>query len=140
MTHARKRAMTTSAIGILTMLFGALLVLAPGAGAELPDGTKVIIGGGNVPICHATNSETNPYILNSPSYSATGGVNGVNHHGHDGPVFEPGMKADKIEWGDIIPPISLDGTTLHYAARTGPTPRGSSTPCASASRCPRERS
>ena len=114
MEHARKPAKLTAGVGILTMLFGAMLVIAPSAGAVLPEGTVVIEGGGNVPICHASNSETNPYIMNSPSYSATGDVNGVNHEGHDGPVFEPGMKADKIEWGDIIPPISLDGTTLHY--------------------------
>jgi LPXTG-motif cell wall-anchored protein len=99
------------------MLLGALMVLAPGAGAELPDGTVEIVGGGNVPICHATSAETNPYILNSPSYSATGTVSGVNHEGHDGPVFVPGMKKDKIQWGDIIPPISLDGQTLYYPGK-----------------------
>lgn len=103
--------------GLVTVLLGALMVLAPSAGADLPDGTVVIVGGGNVPICHATNSETNPYIMNAPSYSSTGVVSGVNHHGHDGPVFEPGMKADKISWGDIIPPISLDGTTLYYEGK-----------------------
>ena len=95
------------------MLLGALMVVAPGAGAELPDGTVVLDGQGNVPICHATNSETNPYILNSPSYSAAG-ITGVNHEGHAGPVFEPGMKKDGITWGDIIPPISLDGVTLRF--------------------------
>lgn len=95
------------------MLLGALMVVAPGAGAELPAGTVTLPGQGNVPICHATNSETNPYILNSPSYSAAG-INGVNHEGHAGPVFEPGMKKDGVTWGDIIPPISLDGVTLRF--------------------------
>ena len=117
MEHARKRAKLTAAVGILTMLFGAMLVLAPSAGADLPEGTVTIVGGGNVPICHASNAETNPYIMNSPSYSATGDVTGVNHEGHNGPVFQLGMKAQKIEWGDIIPPISLDGTTLHYPGK-----------------------
>ena len=42
--------------GLVTMLLGALMVVAPGAGAALPVGTVIIPQtGANVPICHATN-------------------------------------------------------------------------------------
>jgi len=124
--RAGQRAKLTAGAGLVTMLLGALMVLVPGgAGAEepvlaLPEGTVVLDGSGNVPICHASNSNTNPYILNSPSYSATGFTGAVKHAAHDGPVWDETLKAQKIEWGDIIPPISLDGVTLHYAGLNWP--------------------
>lgn len=104
--------------GLVTMLLGALMVLAPGvAGAEhlgsvLPAGTvELPANGGPVPICHATSAETNPYIRNTPNVSATGEFFGSNHASHTGPVFAPGMKSarPKVQWGDIIPPVAVDG-------------------------------
>lgn len=53
-------------------------------------------------ICHASNSQTNPYIVHNPS--ASGDLNG--HAGHTGDIWFPGMAT----WGDIIPPFtSYDG-------------------------------
>jgi|GEM_PF-6004411 len=59
-----------------------------------------------VDICHATNSQSNPYVQNHPDKS--GDVNG--HDGHNGPVWYSGI-ADH-SWGDIIPPFDYDGG--HY--------------------------
>jgi hypothetical protein len=60
-----------------------------------------------VAICHRTNSNTNPYVQNAPSASGV-------FHGHDkkheGPVWDPTLKAQGIKWGDIIPPYTYNGT------------------------------
>jgi LPXTG-motif cell wall-anchored protein len=52
-------------------------------------------------ICHRTNSDTNPYVINTPD------VSGVEkgHGGHTGPVWNPTLKQQHIKWGDIIPPF-----------------------------------
>lgn len=59
-------------------------------------------GVGTVNICHATSSNSNPYVTNSPSM--TGDVSG--HDDHDGQVWYPGITGD---WGDIIPPFNYPG-------------------------------
>jgi hypothetical protein len=58
-----------------------------------------------VTICHATDSDTNPYVVNTPD--KTGDVSG--HAGHTGPVWNPTLKAQQIQWGDIIPPFTFSG-------------------------------
>ena len=70
------------------------------------DGPKVVI-------CHATNSEKNPYNKIEVSQSA---VEGNGHGNHTGPVWYPGAKDAGVRWGDIIPPI--DGVTsgLNWSA------------------------
>ena len=50
-----------------------------------------------VRICHATNSESNPYVSEEPAIGNNGDLNG-GHLNHTGPVYP----ADG--WGDIIPP------------------------------------
>jgi hypothetical protein len=50
-----------------------------------------------VRLCHATNSQGNPYVAQEPAIANNGDLNG-GHLGHVGPVFP----AD--DWGDIIPP------------------------------------
>lgn len=59
-----------------------------------------------VTICHATNSESNPYNRITVSRSA---VDHGGHRNHTGPVWYPGAKAAGVHWGDIIPPS--DGVT-----------------------------
>lgn len=59
-----------------------------------------------VTICHATNSENNPYNRITVSISA---VTDGGHRGHTGPVWYPGAKDAGVRWGDIIPPS--DGVT-----------------------------
>lgn len=52
-----------------------------------------------VTICHATDSDSNPYVSNQPNKS--GDVSG--HDDHDGPVWFDGIDG---KWGDIIPPFT----------------------------------
>jgi len=60
-----------------------------------------------VDICHRTNSNQNPYVVNAPD--ASGDVSG--HDGHDGPVWDDSLKENHIKWGDIIPPFKYSGGT-----------------------------
>jgi len=53
-------------------------------------------------ICHRTNSDNNPYVVNTP---ANEGVLNGHFEQHKGPIWEPGLKDQGIEWGDIIPPF-----------------------------------
>jgi uncharacterized repeat protein (TIGR01451 family) len=63
-------------------------------------------------ICHATDSNTNPYVVITPDKN--GDVDG--HAGHTGPVWNPSLKADHIKWGDIIPPFDYNdhGSPAHF--------------------------
>lgn len=58
-----------------------------------------------VTICHATDSQSNPYITNQPNKS--GDVSG--HDDHNGVVWYQGI-ADHA-WGDIIPPFEYQKCT-----------------------------
>ena len=68
-----------------------------------------------VAICHATNSESNPYNQIEVSQSA---VDDRGHANHTGPVWYAGAKDAGVAWGDIISPIAgvaqLDGTLLVF--------------------------
>src|SRR5690242_17787407 len=55
-----------------------------------------------IEICHATNSNSNPY--NSANADQSADVGG--HDGHNGPVWFDGID---VSWGDIIPPFDYDG-------------------------------
>jgi len=70
-----------------------------------------------VTICHRTNSASNPYVVLEVDSNAVDGVAGnsgneADHFGeHKGPLAESEavanqLKDDKIEWGDIIPPVA----------------------------------
>ncbi|VXC22011.1 hypothetical protein [Aeromicrobium sp. 9AM] len=52
-------------------------------------------------ICHRTNSNVNPYNAIGP---ATAGVANGHDTEHEGPIWNPTLKANHVEWGDIIPP------------------------------------
>jgi LPXTG-motif cell wall-anchored protein len=57
----------------------------------------------NITICHRTNSNANPYVIITTDASGQNG--GTDHlHEHQGPVWDPTLKKQKIEWGDVIPP------------------------------------
>ena len=73
-------------------------------------------GGEKITICHRTNSATNPYVVITVSVNAADGIAGnsgneADHFGeHPGPLASSlevaqQLKADHVEWGDIIPPI-----------------------------------
>jgi hypothetical protein len=84
----------------LAALLGALALTFSAA-------TTVLATGQSVDICHASASETNPYIAESPAIDSTGYLHG-GHQDHTGPVWYPGAKAAKVVWGDIIPPYTYD--------------------------------
>ncbi|MFA5024974.1 MAG: choice-of-anchor K domain-containing protein [Candidatus Shapirobacteria bacterium] len=58
-----------------------------------------------IDICHASDSHSNPYIVNQPNKS--GDVSG--HANHTGPIWYPGIT---VSWGDIIPPFAYIGGTF----------------------------
>ena len=68
---------------------------------------------GKQTICHATASNTNPYVINTPNKN--GNVSG--HAKHTGPLWTPGLKKAHQWWGDIIPPFDYNdhGTAAHFA-------------------------
>ncbi|MEV7395759.1 hypothetical protein [Aeromicrobium sp. NPDC092404] len=59
----------------------------------------------DITICHRTNSNVNPYVVNGP---ATAGVANGHDQEHEGPIWNPTLKAQGIEWGDIIPPYTYN--------------------------------
>jgi uncharacterized repeat protein (TIGR01451 family) len=75
-------------------------------------GGVAVAAGSEVEICHATMSNGHPYEVNSPSKS--GDVSG--HADHNGPIWGPTLKANHVEWGDIIPPFSYveNGVTKFF--------------------------
>ncbi|MEA2620128.1 MAG: hypothetical protein QOC97_901, partial [Chloroflexota bacterium] len=99
----------------VTALLGALVLtfsVASSATATAPTGHKVTI-------CHATSSETHPYVSITVDIAAAGYPDGDNGHaGHTGPVWYPGAKADGVDWGDIIPPYTYH--TFVYAGMNWP--------------------
>ena len=52
-------------------------------------------------ICHATSSESNPYVAESPNIGNNGDLKG-GHLNHTGPVYPA------ADWGDIIPPYAYE--------------------------------
>src|SRR3989338_11391968 len=54
-----------------------------------------------VTICHATNSDANPYVTQNPAKNADVG----GHNGHNGPIWFDGITED---WGDIIHPFDFE--------------------------------
>ena len=62
----------------------------------------------NIEICHRTDSNSNPYIVITTDASGQNG--GTDHlHEHEGPLWTPELKKQKIEWGDVIPPPANNG-------------------------------
>ncbi len=57
-----------------------------------------------MPLCHATNSNTNPYVSISPNVNYSGIQGGYEND--TGPIWNSSLKALGIKWGDIIPPIN----------------------------------
>jgi len=94
-----KRLLSLLGLGTLIAVLGVFAAVA--LAGDKPDDPPEPPGN-HVPvtICHATNSETNPYVIISPDADS---VVKAGHGDHTGPIFQPGMKADKVRWGDVIP-------------------------------------
>lgn len=85
--------------GIATCLTGIVL----GLGAFATPASAGVVQEGDLTICHRTNSNANPYIVLTTD--ANGQNGGTDHFGeHEGPLWNPTLKKDHIEWGDVIPP------------------------------------
>jgi hypothetical protein len=59
--------------------------------------------GHTVTICHATNSDGNPYVEETVDVASSGHLRGGHDTQHDGPIWTPGLKEAHVAWGDIIP-------------------------------------
>ena len=57
-----------------------------------------------VTICHRTNSDTNPYVVITVDIASAGHLKHGHDTEHEGPIWNPTLKDQHIEWGDIIPP------------------------------------
>lgn len=97
-------------IGTATAVAGLVLAGAMAAAASPPGTVKP---GGSAPgaethkvtICHATNSNTNPYVEITVDVASILNKNG--HSGHDTlAVWSSTLKSSHAKWGDIIPPFS----------------------------------
>ncbi|HUR52098.1 MAG TPA: hypothetical protein VMZ11_08240 [Mycobacteriales bacterium] len=98
LNHASKRLLTIAGVS-------ALVAVPWPASAAASSGDKQTI-------CHATSSDTNAYVVETPNKD--GDVSG--HAGHTGPVWGPTLKGQHISWGDIIPPFDYpaDGGVGHF--------------------------
>jgi hypothetical protein len=75
--------------------------------------------GGQVTICHRTAADNNPYVVITPDEAAVDGeapAKGDHYLEHQGPVWNPTLKAQHIEWGDIIPPVPGHHEGLNWTA------------------------
>lgn len=105
--------MAGMASGAAAVVVGVALALAAPALATPPGPT-----GHKQTICHRTDSNTNPYVVETVDVASILKTNG--HDSHTGPVWNPNLKAAGIKWGDIIPAFtytSPGGQTEHYAGK-----------------------
>lgn len=104
--------MTTNNKVLLAALVAVAIIVAL---VVLPFGKADATPGEKVTICHATNSQTNPYTANTVDSSSIDEEKNqyLNGHGdHLGPVWYDGIAAHA--WGDIIPPFINDETGNSY--------------------------
>jgi hypothetical protein len=87
------------------MMVGAL-AFATTALATPPNDHKVTI-------CHATNSDTNPYVMETVDIASTGYVK-AGHVDHTGPIWYEGAKDAHVKWGDIIPSYIYQPTSFTF--------------------------
>ena len=93
----------TRGVQVTAIVFGALMMLSAIAGSAFAAADKVTI-------CHASNAATNPYVLEDVPLSSVDGEGNNDHTLHTGPIavsveHATQLKADDIQWGDIIPPF-----------------------------------
>src|SRR4249919_3961531 len=110
----------------LVVLFTALFMLSVAlqyAAAMAPKSALAGSTGQSVTICHRTDSNTNPYTNPTVDISSSGHLQGGHDTEHQGPLWNPSLKAQGIEWGDIIPPYTFqpdDGPLFVYPGQNWP--------------------
>lgn len=82
-------------------------IVAPSAALATQPGSAAH----KVTICHATNSDANPYVMETVDVASSGSLKG-GHSDHTGPIWSEGLKADHIAWGDIIPAYTDNGVVF----------------------------
>lgn len=93
-----RRSRLVVSIGSLLLVLSSLYLVAP---------TRATQGESHkTTICHATHSETNPYVQISVDNAAIDGDKNNDHSHHTGPIWHAGAKAAGVDWGDIIPPVA----------------------------------
>src|SRR5688500_12085362 len=91
-------------LGYGAVVLGTILGVAGAATPASADHNGI-----QVTICHATSSNAQPYVLTTTDESSVDGIgpgHGDHFLEHVGPVWDPTLKAQKIVWGDIIPPVA----------------------------------
>jgi hypothetical protein len=93
-TKMRRRIPVFAVIGatLAALAVGSIGVLSASAQAD------------QITICHRTNSDDNPYVVNHPANE--GVLNGHFTQHNELVIWEPGLKDNGIMWGDIIPPFN----------------------------------
>jgi hypothetical protein len=106
---AQSRSRASRRLGWLVVVGLAVAALAA------PSGTSLAADKTEITICHATGSQGNPYVVNSPAINSSGAFAGElagGHNSHTGPLWFPGIQ---VTWGDIIPPYEYPPANFTYA-------------------------
>lgn len=106
---AQTRSRASRRLGWLVVVGLAVAALAA------PSGTSLAADKTEITICHATGSQGNPYVVNSPAINSSGAFAGElagGHNSHTGPLWFPGIQ---VAWGDIIPPYDYPPANFTYA-------------------------
>jgi hypothetical protein len=102
LTRGRTALRAITVLGVAALGFGGAPAHAtPAAGAEH-----------TVTLCHATDSDSNPYVVVTVDVAS---VRFVGHDDHDGPTWAPDH-AKHEKWGDIIPAFDY-GSGRQYAGK-----------------------
>jgi len=107
---AQTRSRASRRLGWLVVVGLAFTALAAPSASSLAAEPKT-----EITICHATGSQGNPYVVNSPAINSSGAFAGElsgGHNSHTGPLWFPGIQ---VTWGDIIPPYTYPPANFTYA-------------------------
>jgi hypothetical protein len=89
-------------VGLVAFMMGGGLITVS---ATPPSGTVH-----KVTICHRTDADSNPYVVETVDIASAGeAMDAKGHASHTGPVWQAGDQAAHIKWGDIIPPYTYFG-------------------------------
>lgn len=105
---AARSSISSIKLVIMALLFVAVqlvISMAFNGGTAFANSHNNNNGDHKVTICHRTNSNVNPYNQISVDKNAAGRGQDAGDHAdkHQGPVWNPTLKDQKIKWGDIIP-------------------------------------
>ncbi len=114
--HLRPRsrvAAAVSGLGVVLMVGATTLAATVGPASATDNGDSNGNSNDKQTICHRTDANKNQYIVNTPNKN--GDVDGHASQ-HQGPIWNPTLKDQHIEWGDIIPPFDYNdhGEPAHF--------------------------